>query len=164
MSQIFKAGTQSALPGTSQGNEFGINGLHLFVSCWCFILSAAQLQAGKVRQTAAAAQLPASPECYKRNCLQRGNWHTHIHTYWLQPNTPVSILLLSYENLYTNFIFLWLFFFFFYLQLFIAEKNLSSFGAFESFSKAFFKIKSKWWLTIAAFLRSSKVCEHESIT
>lgn len=81
---------------------------------------------------------------------------TGTHTYWLQPNTPVSILLLSYENLYTNFIFLWLLFFF-YLQLFIAEKNLSSFGAFESFSNAFFKIKSKWWLTIAAFLRSSKV-------
>lgn len=142
MSQIFKAGTQSALPGTSQGNEFGINGLHLFVSCWCFISSAAQLQAGKVRQTAAAAQLPASPECYKRNCLQRGNWHTHIHTYWLQPNTPVSILLLSYENLYTNFIFLWLFFFFFYLQLFIAEKICPALGLLKAFQKLFLKSRA----------------------
>lgn len=137
MSQIFKAGTQSALPGTSQGNEFGINGLHLFVSCWCFISSAAQLQAGKVRQTAAAAQLPASPECYKRNCLQRGNWHTHIHTYWLQPNTPVSILLLSYENLYTNFIFLWLFFFFLPSAVYSWKKSVQLWGFWKLF-KSFF--------------------------
>lgn len=142
MSQIFKAGTQSALPGTSQGNEFGINGLHLFVSCWCFISSAAQLQAGKVRQTAAAAQLPASPECYKRNCLQRGNWHTHIHTYWLQPNTPVSILLLSYENLYTNFIFLWLFFFFLPSAVYSWKKICPALGLLKAFQKLFLKSRA----------------------
>lgn len=133
MSQIFKAGTQSALPGTSQGNEFGINGLHLFVGCWCFSSSAAQLQAGRVRQTAAAAQLPASPECYKRNCLQRGNWHTHTHS--LQPSTPVSILLLSYENRYTNFIFCD--FFFFLPSAVYSWRKSVQLWAFESFSKAF---------------------------
>lgn len=60
-----------------------MNVLHLFVGRWCFgLLTTAQLQMGRgERQRAAAVQLPASAECYKRNCLQRGNWHTHrVHT------------------------------------------------------------------------------------
>ncbi len=58
----------------------------MFSAC---LLVARQLQhsckQAQQRQTAAAVQLPASPECYKRNCLQRGNWHTgtqtHKHTH-----------------------------------------------------------------------------------
>lgn len=134
MSQIFKAGIQSALPGTSQGNEFGINGLHLFVGCWCFSSLAAQLQAGRVRQTAAAAQLPASPECYKRNCLQRGNWHTHIHTTHYSP-ALLSVSYCCHMKIST----LILFFcdFFLYLQLFIAEKICPALGLLKAFQKLF---------------------------
>lgn len=89
---------------------------------------------------------------------------THTYTHTDYSPTLLSVSYCCHMKISTLILFFCDFFFFFYLQLFIAEKNLSSFGAFESFSKAFFKIKSKWWLTIAAFLRSSKVCEHESIT
>lgn len=74
-------------PGTSRGERdrarLRMNVRHLF--CWWLVFqlcgrsTAAARHGG--RQRAAAVQLPASPECYKRNCLQRGNWHAHTHTW-----------------------------------------------------------------------------------
>lgn len=137
MSQIFKAGTQSALPGTSQGNEFGINGLHLFVSCWCFISSAAQLQAAKWgRQQLQPSCQPHQSATNGTACSVGTGTHTYTHTDYSP--TLLSVSYCCHMKISTLILFFYDFFFFFYLQLFIAEKNLSSFGAFESFSKAFF--------------------------
>lgn len=158
------------IPGKRETEMEGARDEFATLVCWLPVFeligrSTAASRRRRERQRAAAVQLPALPECYKRNCLQRGNWHnTHTHTQTqhrlvarisagsISPFSCGDFAVITSAVLKRI------------PRSSKAGGNCTTSGLMRAFQKPF------WWTrehmagkTMAAFLRSWKVCEHERL-